>query len=277
MRLNMAKYSNSIESFFAYYAKQSQSEIEKVVDFEKEIISVLTPNEIIAKIPIVRLLNVKNWGKNRPPDEKRVDEILTTIREGKYVDGLIYLFEHGKYGQVLCYDGNHRLNAFVKLIKESNSEKDYDDIFVHVNIVLCATEENIKSRYFIINQSNPVPSLYLDDPLEDVACQKREQLRVEIEDCVKRLQNKFSIMFTSSSRPQKPHTNRDKLIDQLFQYCIEKNKDHTSDSLFESLIKLNDSYSRGHHIDTTNIPKRAIEKSQKYKCFLFLKNCTIDL
>ena len=77
-------------------------------------------------------LEISNWDKNRPPDSKRVTEVLRDITSSERVQGIIGLASLS--GSFVCYDGNHRRLAL------SKSDRSYK---ILVTVIWAATEDAI--------------------------------------------------------------------------------------------------------------------------------------
>lgn len=223
------------------------------------ILHIISHNEVYALVPISCLDTlVQNWVGNRPPDETRVNDIIKTIHNNTYVESCLYIAECGVYGQLVCYDGIHRMLALLKTQKIKQ---------VLCNIVLRCTYDDIKSRFYVLNQSNPVPDLYFDDNM----------IRHEIEDCVSRIMKLWPTIFSSSSRPRRPNTNRDRLISSLYEFCKHHEKGYTSDMLYDMLILCNDKYKNGKHITISKYSNQMQKKCISSGCYLFLKDFIEDL
>ena len=208
--------------------------------------------------------HTESWRHNRPASQKRVAEIEETIQNGTYVDNIIYLAEiidENKKRSLVCYDGNHRREA----LRNSNGQR------VLVNIIFNSSDEEIKQRFIILNQSNPVPELYTTET-------DNTELRSIIEDCVERLMIRFPKNVSASRNPRKPNFNRDKLTDELFEFVRDKHVVSLSgESLYNSTMKLNSVYESGKHISLDKISKSIVKKVKMTGCYLFLKDFRADL
>ena len=252
-----------------------ESPIKKLLSpVSKNVIYQNNKREIYARVKPSKLRDVKVWSKNRPPDEKRVEEISSTILDGTYVEGVMYLAEIGDYGEIVCYDGCHRRAAFLKLLES----QEFKNTTVLCNILLRVdSQSEIEQRFKIINQSCPVPELYIPCTRTAELEKKKHLLKKEILSVVAKLRRVYPKVFSASSRPQRPNINRDALISKLTEYCLDNNLNHTAESLYEALVKCNEGYSEGKHILLEKYPKRAVAKAKTTGCFLFLKDFTEDL
>ena len=203
------------------------------------------------------------WKYNRPVNVSRVYEIEKTIETGTYVDNIIYIAElvnEDKSVSYVCYDGNHRREA------HRNSPD-----FVLVNVLFNSSDEEIKNRFYVLNQSNPVPELYLENG-------DNQSLRDIVEDCVERIITRFPKNVSTSRRPQRPNFNRDHLIDELYDWIKEKSVvSMTGKNLFDRLMELNEVYASGKHLRLDKLSNGIIKRVDKTGCYLFLKDFKEDL
>jgi hypothetical protein len=154
------------------------------------------PFDIFAKLPIER------WQYNRPPDEARVAEIREWMRTSERVDGIIHLAAIGT--KLVCYESNHRREAMKGLTNLHN---------VLVDILWDATDGEVKEEFFRLNKAVSVPDLYVT---EDQSIQL-DELRAAVDAfCAN-----YKALKVPSSRPQRPHFNRDMVTDEFYRMMKE--------------------------------------------------------
>jgi hypothetical protein len=206
--------------------------------------------------------NVINWKYNRPPDLDKVSKISLSISNKNTIEGIIYIAKLNN--NFVCYDGNHRLEA-LKLCKNKDKK------LVLVNIMYVNEESEIKKRFINLNQSNPVPELYMTND-------DNNKLKNIIETEVITLCGIYSKYRSTSNNPNRPNFNRDNIINKLYlHYNNKQNDDLTVNKLHNKLLDLNSMYAKGKHINFKNISQRILNKCAKHGCFLFLKDFTEDL
>ena len=212
----------------------------------------------------------KRWKFNRPPDEKRVKDIVKIINDTNHVEGIIYIaevFAKNKSINYVCYDGNHRREALEDINKNIN---------VLVNLKRKCSREELKKKFIILNSGNPVPELYIDNNKSDIGA-----LKLNIEELVKKICSEFTKYQSTSRNPIKPNFNRDNLTDILYKY-FTNNKIYNInlENIFKQILELNKNYSKGEKInlsDTKKYSKHMIERAEKNGCYLFLKDFIEDL
>lgn len=229
-----------------------------------EVIHTFQPNHYLGKCKIHDLLEsmdkIENWEYNRPPDLERSREIATAILHQKNAIDWVLHFSYDSVTQ--CFqviDGIHRVYAL-----EMAFQKEHTDASILINFKVDASKGELVDWFHAINNSNPVPELYL----RDTSAEKREC----IEKIAKEWQDKYPGHFMSTKKPNMGHINRDRFIDILDVLYEKYKKTHSKlvsieDSLREKIETKNQNIRE-------NIPKKISlkirEKCDKSGCFLFL-------
>ncbi len=221
----------------------------------------LSNNKIICE-------NTKMWEFNRPPDEVRVDEIVEYIKKYNNVEGIIYVAEIkdvNKNFKYVCYDGNHRIEALRKINL---------DIYVLIQVLWNASKEQIYNKFYNINKAISVPELYIKENNEiDL-----NNLKMIIQNTVVKICSKYRKYQSTSKRPSKPNFNRDKLVDNLYAFVVDNKLNNIDeDKLFDQIMKLNDDYKKGLHINLKKFNDKILTKCKTFDCHLFLKDFTEDI
>lgn len=158
----------------------------------------------------LRELKIENWKYNRPHDIKRIPSIAKTIKNQKYMDGIIYLSKQTIKNELkqrekyICYDGIHRLETLKYLDKEN--EINISNIVLIIHYIDNYDEEYIKQKFRILNKCIPVPEIYNET--------SRQLHNIQlIQNIVQQITTHFAEMFKSTSRPNVPHQNRDIFTD----------------------------------------------------------------
>lgn len=197
---------------------------------------------------------IKKWSRNREPDQGRIDEIIHFLNSDGYIPSLIHLAELEDEGLV-CYDGNHRREAFNK---STESRK------VLIDIIHNATQKEVIECFKNINKSVQVPELFFQ---ESVTIKIRE----EILGLVKQYETNFKEFLSTSARCRTPHFNRDTFIDNIFHIWKEYNGKYTIGEISALLIKLNEAYKDGKIGKCHSIySEKIIDKCKKVGLWLFI-------
>lgn len=227
-----------------------------IFDTYTQILSI-NNNEKIYVINSVVLNYIKQWRFNRPPDMNRVEEIKKSIQNDTYVQGIIYIAEINN--EFVCYDGNHRREALKTFTGD-----------ILVNVLFNTTDKIIEERFKIINSSNPVPELYLDDP------NTTNDIKLSIVNCVQRLCKNFKEFSSVSSRCKRPNFNRDTLTDYLYSICKNNNLLLSSDELYDTLMKVNNFYRTEKYKEFFKLNEKQQIKIQTYNFHLFIDGLTFE-
>jgi len=215
--------------------------------------------------------HITNWEYNRPPDQERCEDIATYIDTSKKpVDTMMYVCLNHKKQKYDMIDGIHRYTALSILFEQSKHvdliTNEYGDLsqlmnsIVLLNVRMNATEGEKTDLFLSLNKSNPVSELYLRNPVKE----KQDC----IEEIVKRWQTEYKSHFSSTNKPNRPNTNRDRFMDILSEvYDQLKITQETIGKLGETVRRVNQTISQ-------NIPKKTSAEMQKKcketGCWLFL-------
>lgn len=200
-------------------------------------------------VPVSIMNNiVKSWSKNRQLDINRVNELIHHLKQNGWIPPIIYVAEIPIEGLV-CYDGNHRREAY-RLISPFHDKQ---------NIILDILKKpsEIYKSFNNINKSVPLAQI---DLLMD---QDSAKIRLELDNLMKEYEKEYPAFVSSSIRCNTPNFNRDNFKDQLYRF-IEKKDFHVSVKTIKDGLKiLNNAYSKDLRINS-NI--KNLRLNLKNKC-----------
>jgi hypothetical protein len=152
----------------------------------------------------------------------------------------------------VCYDGNHRREAFHK----SNLK---DDQAIIIDVICNAETEDVFESFNAINKSVPVPALYLEE--------HNPQIMDEIRTLSRKYAETYKPFLSTSSNCHAPNFNRDSLEDQLFKIWQDYSGEVSVNQSSEALVELNQRYARGEFPAKLN--GTVTTKCTKYGFWLF--------
>lgn len=177
-----------------------------------------------------------NWGKNRPPDMVRVQQIKEFILNNniQLVPGVIYAWRRTENipNKYYVYDGIHRLMAVKELIQNGDILKE-QPLFVLIQIKTATREQEIIDDFINLNKSVSVPSIYLEDTdiLKKTVCQN----------IAEELCKRYPTFVSPSRKPFIYNFNRDVLIEFVSTWNINFSKPGIQHLAIQELLKLNQS------------------------------------
>lgn len=233
-----------------------------------EILHSFQENHYLGKCKIHDLLGsmdkIDNWEYNRPPDLERSREIATAILQTKNAIDWVLHFSYDsvtKCFQVI--DGIHRVYALEMASKKEPSI--HTDACIILNFKVDASKGELVDWFHAINNSNPVPELYL----RDTTAEKREC----IEKIAKEWQEKYPGHFMSTKKPNMGHINRDRFMDILDALYEKYKKTHSKLVSMEEIVR--EKIETKNRQQQENLPKKISqkirEKCQLSGCYLFLQ------
>jgi len=209
---------------------------------------------------------IENWDYNRPPDLERSREIASAILQQKNAIDWVLHFAYDSVNK--CFqviDGIHRVYALEMAEKNENKIFVNVDTYIMINFKVDASKGELVDWFHAINNSNPVPELYL----RDTSQQKREC----IEKITKEWQEKYPEHFMSTKKPNVGHINRDRFMD-ILDILYEKNK-KTHSKLISIEDILREKIQNKNRFIQENLPKKLspkiLEKCAHSGCYLFLQ------
>jgi hypothetical protein len=243
------------------------------------IIHTYSADHVILKCKISEILAnqniIQNWKFNRPPDYNRCKEIASVIWKRKSnTDWLLYMIQDSTTGIMYVIDGIHRFTAFKLIYEENQKPMDmltpsifagdaswFYDQYVLVSLRTNTSEGEEIDLFRQLNMSNPVPTLYMQNPDYDKKCL--------VEDIAKKWSDQYRSHFSANPKPNVPNTNRDRFIELLDflcdKYCI--NRSTNPHKLEEYLYEMN-------HKIRQDLPKKisqkSLDKCAETGCYLFL-------
>ena len=215
---------------------------------------------------------IKRWKHNRPPDDLKVQEIISTMKNGTYVSTPLlgyFNIKDGKIKEVHIYDGSHRLEALKQVY---NTGMLGNGSFV-IQACINPTEEQIKMKFRLINKVTPVSEIYTDmnDPQEML------KYRKFIDEFGDQFTKTYQKNKSTAKNPHPPNYNPYHFKDEFSQLCIEypKVKDYTTEYIMGVFNTINTLYKDAYtNITPTDKLRKYIDKAHKSGCFLFIDDKT---
>jgi hypothetical protein len=199
----------------------------------------------------------KKWSRNREPDMERVNEMIEYHNKGGYIPRMIHLAELKEEG-IVCYDGNHRKEVF----NICNDE----DVTCLVDIIFCATQNDVYKAFNNINKAVQLPAIYLEEEKDN------GDVIVKILNLVKQYEAKYKQLLSTSPRCHAPNFNRDSLTDNIYNIYKSLGNVISIEHIGSILERLNNEYSRGRICRPHSSYKESVvEKCKKYNMWLFIE------
>lgn len=205
-------------------------------------IAFLSHNHYYFKLNVKKLSKIsQNYDKQRSVNNTRVQQIVEfqnqhireygaplivgTIVLAKLTDNLISMDERLPINKYFVIDGQHRLEALKRLIKDHI----IDDLEIVVECLEVPTPERMFELFQIINRAVPVPQHFLTP----------NQI---INDAVAVLSTQFPKALSDSEKPQRPSINIDRFKNALMSVLEDNKLIRTTDELVKVIKEVNKHY-----------------------------------
>jgi hypothetical protein len=176
------------------------------------------------------------WQYNRDLNGDKIDKIKKYIVDKCILDTVLYFYLYDN--TLICYDGNHRLQA----LKELYVKNDIDmNVCCYINLPQTDNiDVEIRDRFNMLNTNTPIPDIYLDivNNLDNVNHNKLIALnnkKAIIERVFKKYCHVYTNFYKTSNKPRKPNFN-----DTMFKDLCNGFHFETRVDLIEHLERIND-------------------------------------
>ena len=233
---------------------------------------------IISYSDLMSKYRITNWERNRSPDMVRIPEIESALSETNDVDGKIYLVYRAP-GEMSCYDGMHRMTALYRMYSDNilsnnatssvNTMETESDIYTDLNHTLTIVvlpkynEDFVTYKFEMLNRCVPLP--IIDNDLTHI-----------VNNVTDYTYTKYNTCFVGSSRPNKPHENRDRFKTKLQNIIVSLNMGNSLEediykllTMFNNFVKHNYNSFSDKSFKLTN---NQFKKCKDADCFLFAMN-----
>lgn len=195
------------------------------------------------------------WKYNRTINNAKVNEIKDYIYNKSILETMLYFYIDKN--NLICYDGNHRLQA----LKDLYIKDETINIKVICHIMIPQTNNidiEIRNRFTILNLNTPIPDITIDimnnlDILTPENVEKTKRLNIRkniIESVFKEYKKIYKPFYMTSNKPRKPNFNDTMFYDLCNGFYFE-----TKTELIKLLIKRNQ-----------DNKIRQMKESEKIKC-----------
>jgi hypothetical protein len=106
-------------------------------------------------------LDIRNWNRNRPADNVRIDDILKYYNNKQItcIPGILSVWKNGS--KYVIYDGGHRYFAGIDRLRDTGV-----DMTCLLRILSTEDEKEIVEDFCYINKAISVPTLYLEETVD---------------------------------------------------------------------------------------------------------------
>ena len=170
-------------------------------------------SDVLAELPL------RNWYRNRAPEEERVAAIAGSILLEGEVDHRLYLAriadKGGRRDELHVYDGNHRREALMQLYQRTGRV-----FWVEVDVLVCASDREVVRAFRRINSGVCVPDAYLALAEDDVAACTQTAAHERAATMVQRIRALWpEAVVVDRARTQAPRVSKNALFDAFVAHA----------------------------------------------------------
>lgn len=158
------------------------------------------------------------WYRNRYPDTERVNDIMKSIEIEGEPDNRVYLAWIKGIGKLMCFDGNHRREALIRLYHLKRFT-----CWIDLDILMNVEDTDVVNAFRRINLGVSVPDVYIDanDKEPDMPLEQTSVYRCE--EFIKEFKNKWKFVIVDKNKTRAPYCTKNNFIDLIMPY-FETNK-----------------------------------------------------
>lgn len=205
----------------------------------------------------------ETWKYNRTLNVQKIKDIINSYENKDIIDSILYFFYNKENNKYICFDGNHRKEALNILANRGKKIKVL--CYIYNNL----SEQDVITKFKIINESTPIPTIYYElinntnSNVNEIIIMNKKEI---IERCLHEYSKKYHKFYSTSSKPKRPNFN-DTLFCDLCNELENINKIKNSFELMEELNALNN-FNKNRL--TKKLSIKILEKCKKYDFYLFI-------
>lgn len=198
------------------------------------------------------------WYRNRNPDTDRVFQIMKSIEQEGEPDNRIYLaWIKGVYGnyKLLCFDGNHRREALIRLYRMKGFT-----CWIDLDILMQVEDLDVVKAFRRINMGVSVPDVYIEDMEQETPIPLEKTTVYTCEQFIEEFRKRWKHVLVDKNKTRSPYCTKNDLIEIVSIYL----KKHSPQEILQWMEEIHQLFE-----------KEAITSSATYRlcktleCFLF--------
>jgi len=156
------------------------------------------------------------WYRNRNPDTDRVFQIMKSIEQEGEPDNRIYLaWIKGVYGnyKLLCFDGNHRREALIRLYRMKGFT-----CWIDLDILMQVEDIDVVKAFRRINMGVSVPDVYIEDMEQETPIPLEKTTVYTCEQFVEEFRKRWKRVLVDKNKTRSPYCTKNELVDMVSGY-----------------------------------------------------------
>jgi hypothetical protein len=153
------------------------------------------------------------WYRNRYPDNDRVTDIMKSIELEGEPDNRIYLALITGIPKLMCFDGNHRREALIRLYHLKNFT-----CWVDLDILMNVEDTDVVNAFRRINLGVSVPDVYIETNETE---HTNGTIVYRCEEFIKEFKIKWNFAIVDKNKTRAPYCTKNNFIELIIPF-LEK-------------------------------------------------------
>jgi hypothetical protein len=151
------------------------------------------------------------WFRNRYPDTERVIDIMKSIEQEGEPDNRIYLAWINGVGKLMCFDGNHRREALIRLYHLKNFT-----CWIDLDILMNVDDKEVVKAFRRINLGVSVADIYIETNETDIPLEQTIVYRTE--EFINTFRKKWKYVIVDKNKTRAPYCTKNNFIEIIQPY-----------------------------------------------------------
>lgn len=184
------------------------------------------------------------WYRNRYPDTERVIEIMRSIEQEGETDNRIYLALITGGKKLMCFDGNHRREALIRLYYTKGLT-----CWVDLDILIDVEDVDVIDAFRRINMGVSVSNIYIEEMEYEANIPIKETVVYTCEEFIDQFNKTWNSVIVDRMKTRAPYCTKNRFIEIIRPYVKVCSCDVLMD-LFTVINEENKEYIDTNEIDT---------------------------
>ena len=168
------------------------------------------------------------WYRNRYPDTERVNQIMKSIEDEGEPDNRIYLAYIKGITKLMCFDGNHRREALIRLYYVKGFT-----CWIDIDILTDVDDTDVVSAFRRINLGVSVPEIYIEGMSAESNIPIAETSIYTCEEFIADFKEKWPFVIVDKNKTRSPYCTKNNFIEMILPHLKNNLKSKELMNIFD--------------------------------------------